>query len=271
VLFVLDSSVNWSSTLGTNDCGAAVSANMSDDTRFAAEMCALHTVVDKIDATKVRLGLMLFNETGDNGAYVRFAIRDMTDQNKAAFKKILTTMDRSAGGSGDGSGSNTPWARTMFEAFKYFGGYTDPPNATKNVAGSPVSNIAFGVTAFAGGNTNSTGTKKRDYRNNNTVGAASWAKADDNNAFDKLASDTYISPITDLNQCGKNFVIFIANGNPGTGADDTTSPAKMTPTGGVMDVIHVLAQGDPDGGYRDSTRRSSTRWPNSSSRRTSRR
>ena len=239
VLFVLDSSVNWSSTLGTNDCGAAVAANMNDDSRFAAEMCALYRVVDKIDPNKVRMGLMLFNETGDNGAYVRFAIRDMTTQNKDAFKKILTTMDRSAGGTGDGSGSNTPWARTMFEAFKYFGGYTDPPNATKNVAGSPVSNIAFGVTAFAGGNTNNTGTKKRDYRNNSTTGSASWAKADDNNAFEKLASDTYISPITELNQCGRNFIVFIANGNPGTGADDTTSPAKMTPTGGVMDVIHV--------------------------------
>jgi type IV pilus assembly protein PilY1 len=250
ILFVIDSSVNWSSSFGTNVCGTAtppVAANMAEDTRFAAEMCALYTVVDKLDGAKVavRMGLMLFTETGDNGAYVRFALRDMNDTNKTAFKKILTNMNRSAGGSGDGSGSNTPWARSMYEAFKYFGGYTDPPNATKNVAGTPVSNIAFGNTAFAGGNANNTGAKKRDYRNNSTLGSAAWAGATDAaingglNAFDKLASDTYISPITLENQCAKNFIVFIANGNPGTGADDTTSPAKMSPTGGVMDTIHV--------------------------------
>ena len=237
VLFIIDNSVNWSSTLSKNDCGAAVSANMNDDTRFAAAMCALYTVIGGLDETKVRVGMMLFNETGDNGAYIRFGIRDMTPTNKAAFQKILKNMDRSAGGTGDGSGSNTPWARAMYEAFKYFGGYTDPANATKNqkCSGCTDSATTFGPEAFAG---LSTGATKRDYAKNNTVGSASWAGADDAAAplFNKVSS-TYTGPITPANICAKNFVIFLANGNPGTGADDSNSPAKISSVGGVMDNI----------------------------------
>ncbi|MBC8023733.1 MAG: hypothetical protein H7Y14_11470 [Burkholderiales bacterium] len=245
ILVVIDNSANWSSTLSTNACASTPGGNMNENTMFAAEMCALYKVVGGLN-DKVRVGLMMFTEGGDNGAYVRFAIRDMNDTNKKALQDILTKMDRSTG-TGDGTGANQPYARTMFEAFKYFGGHTDPANATKaNPNGqTPVSNIAFGPTAFTGGFSNSTGTKKRDYKNNSTVGSAAKAGADVNVALGGINENDYISPITETNICAKNFIVFISNGNPGTGADDSTNPAKMTPTGGVMDTIKVSRKAIP--------------------------
>src|SRR5437868_6670697 len=69
VLIILDNSSNWSSTLGPNACDG-------NNTKFAAEICALSQLVLGLD-DNVRLGLMMFAETGENGGYVRFAARDM--------------------------------------------------------------------------------------------------------------------------------------------------------------------------------------------------
>src|SRR5256885_6663965 len=88
VLIILDNSSNWSSTLGANPCDTGVAAgNMHDNTKFAAEVCALNIVlngsggglapsvspvVPPLPLNTVRIGLMMFAENGDNGAYVRF-------------------------------------------------------------------------------------------------------------------------------------------------------------------------------------------------------
>src|SRR6186997_3108392 len=74
VLIVLDSSSNWNATLSPNVCNTG---NMADNTKFAAEVCALRTVINVLPE-RMRLGLMMFAETGANGAYVRYAIRNMT-------------------------------------------------------------------------------------------------------------------------------------------------------------------------------------------------
>ena len=81
-------------------------------------------------------------ETGTNGAYVRFAVRNMTAQNKTALRDMLANWVANGSGT-DNSGSNQPYGKTMFEAFKYFGG--------GGTSRAPQGPTGFGPVAFAGG------------------------------------------------------------------------------------------------------------------------
>jgi type IV pilus assembly protein PilY1 len=224
ILILLDNSSNWSATLGNNSCMTTPGGNMNANTKFAAEMCALYKVVGNLDQN-VRLGLMMFTESGDAGAYVRFGIRDMNATNKLALRNMLTGFISNGSGT-DNSGSSQPYAKAMMEVFKYFGGYTSPAHATDNVAGSPLDKTHFGPLAFAGGADN--GSVRRDYRNNNTPAnrAAAFYAADVNYALDSNSQNSYTNPIVDI--CAKNFLIFISNGNPSTGGDSGTNPARDT-------------------------------------------
>ena len=232
ILIVLDNSSNWSATLGNNACMSTatppgVGGNMNANTKFAAEMCALYTVAGTL-TDGVRMGLMMFTESGDAGAYVRFGMRDMNLTNRTAFRNML--LGFIANGSGtDNAGSSQPYAKAMMEVFKYFGGYTCPAQATTNVAACGTGTndkTHFGMAAFAGGADNNAA--RRDYRNNNTPAnrAAAYYGADDFNALSSSSQNTYTNPIVD--SCAKNFVIFISNGNPSTGGDSGTNPARDT-------------------------------------------
>src|SRR5690242_10021545 len=75
VLIIIDNSSNWSSSLTAS---ASCTAAGYPGTKFGAEMCALNNVIAGLNSN-MRIGLMMFAESGNNGAYVRFGIRDMTD------------------------------------------------------------------------------------------------------------------------------------------------------------------------------------------------
>ena len=66
VLIVIDSSSNWNAILSPNPCNTG---NMANTTKFAAEVCALRTVINVLPE-RMRLGVMMFNESGNNGSYV---------------------------------------------------------------------------------------------------------------------------------------------------------------------------------------------------------
>src|SRR5689334_14271665 len=225
VLIVLDSSSNWSATLTANSCNTG---NMANSLKFGAEVCALTTVMGAIDQN-VRVGLMMFAETGTNGGYIRYAIRDMNTANKTAFSDMLKNLVSNGSGT-DNSGSNQPYGKVMFEAFKYFGG----GGTTK----TPQDTTHYGPFSFAGGGaSNPTGGKRRDYFGNTSgatnvatdnraaqrYGASTTAGAGGVNAFANSSTDTYNNPITDV--CAKNFIVFISNGNPSTGGDAGTPTA----------------------------------------------
>ena len=235
ILIILDNSSNWSATLGNNSCMSTatppgIGGNMDANTKFAAEMCALYKVVATLSAD-VRMGLMMFTESGNAGAYVRFALRDMNDTNKDALQRMLRGMISNGSGT-DNAGSSQPYAKAMMEAFKYYGGYTSPAHATDDVAGSPIDKTHFGPAAFAGGADN--GSVRRDYRNNNTpanraaayYGAQQIVGSGNDNALATNSANDYTNPIVDV--CAKNFVVFISNGNPSTGGDSGTNPARDT-------------------------------------------
>lgn len=209
IMIVIDNSSNWSGTFSNT-----ATACTADNTKFCNEVLALKTVVGNLSSS-INVGLAMFAETGTNGAYVRFAARPMNATNKTKLISILNGLIRN-GANTDSSGSNQPYGYAMFEMFKYFGGYTNPANASTvaNTAGSPIAANGFGITAYAGGASNNSGTYRRDFAGNARTDSAGSLVG---NAFNNASSNNYISPIADA--CQKNFVIFISNGNPSVGGD----------------------------------------------------
>jgi type IV pilus assembly protein PilY1 len=206
VLVFIDNSANWSSA--SQHWAGGVKQGQS-------ELRALRTVVGEL-TDSINLGLMLFTPgSGSNkdGSYVRYHIRQMLAGNKAALQELI----------GDGScvdGSNslngtpnclfknfdtstekvgtakTNYSSGFFDAFKYFGGFTNPANAQTGIAGSPVDSSHFGPERYAG-----------------DPDAKSDPTAYLNGMTDALKR-VYQSPIDVNNGCTKNYIIFIGNGFP---------------------------------------------------------
>lgn len=187
VLIILDNSANWSSAF---DGG----------TKFSAEMATLKNVVGNLN-TNVNVGLMTFAETGPGTsnpktAYVRYAVRNMTADNKSALQSMFSALNIN-----NDKSNNAPYGFALFEAFKYFGGggSVQAPQNAEN----------FGPTAFGG-----FGQPKRDYSGNSVANTAGSIAG---NAFSSASSSSYVSPVSDA--CQKSYVIIISNGLPQSGAD----------------------------------------------------
>jgi type IV pilus assembly protein PilY1 len=212
VLVVIDNSANWS----RNDQGwADPNGLISPFKQGQSELRALRTVIGDLNDT-INFGLMLFTPgaTGSKvptgpGGYVRFHVRQMTAGNKIAFQELIGPDSGCADGANSLNGtpncifknfsggeqvgtSFTDYSATLFEGFKYFGGYTSPANAQTNVAGSPVDASHFGALRYAG---------------------APEPKSDPG-AYGDTGKVTYTPPIDANNSCVKNYVIFIGNGFP---------------------------------------------------------
>lgn len=150
VLIIIDNSANWSSASQQWPGGFK---------QGQSELRALRTVAGELTA-KINFGMMMFTEgSGSNapGGYVRFHVRPMTDVNKQAFQELIGADS----GCIDGPNSlnltpnciyknfdtakektgtaKTNYSATLFEAFKYFGGYTSPALAHSDTPGSEAS------------------------------------------------------------------------------------------------------------------------------------
>ncbi len=207
VLIIIDNSANWS---------AANQHWPGGIKQGESELRSLRTVVGEL-TDSVNVGLMMFTEgqgSDKNGAYPRFAMRQMTAGNKAALQELLGTTSCTDGLNSLNGTDNclvknfdrpdektgtakTDYSAAMFEAFKYFGGYTSPANAKNDVAGSPVSPSQFGPLRYAGTPSTLVPRKRDPFAYNPTS-----------------QIDTYNPPITALNSCAKNYIIFIGNGFP---------------------------------------------------------
>ena len=109
VLIIMDNSANWSST-------------MTGGTKFSVEKSALTTLFNGLTADQVRIGLMMFTETGKgnsgpDGGYVRYAVETMNTTNLNALKTVINGLDEN---NDKGNGSNN--ALAMHEAYLYFNG-----------------------------------------------------------------------------------------------------------------------------------------------------
>lgn len=197
VLIILDNTANWSSSF--NDERDALIALLDDTSGLAADK-------------NFRLGLMLFTETGKgnntvDGAYVRAALRLMTEDNRAKYKNLLNSIDI-----GDDKGNAGKASLAMEEAYLYFSG------------GKP----------FAGN-----GKAKTDYTGNTLGTAASKVVyALDGNALASKDATAYNKILS--NGCAKNFIIYISNNAAQDNQNDTDqSTAALKAAGGDTTEITV--------------------------------
>ena len=187
VLIILDNTANW-------------------NTPFAAEKAALVSVVNGLTVDRFRVGLMMFTETGggnsgNDGAYVRSAIRPMTAANKAKLTAVVGNLhilnDKSNGGK---------IGKSIEEAYLYFKGGT--PHAGNNKS-------------------------KTDYTGNTTGSAqdnAMYALA--GNALGSKAGTSYTSPIVS-GSCARSYIIYISNGPAQDSSSDIAQASNaLTAAGG---------------------------------------
>ena len=205
ILIIIDNSANW----------AAANQHWPGGVKQGqSELRSLKTVVGEATVS-LNLGLMLLTAgTGagnKDGAYVRYAIQQMTAGNKAALQELIgdgTCINGanslngtpncifnnfSSGTLNESVGTNVDYSATLFEAFKYFGGFTSPAHAHDDVAGTPVDASHFGPLRYSG---------NPDSRSDPAAFLPSTQRT------------TYKPPISSLNSCAKNYVIFIGNGFP---------------------------------------------------------
>lgn len=191
VLIILDNTANW-------------------NTAFTNEMAALSSVVSGLDEDKFRVGLMMFTETGggnsgNDGAYVRAAVRLMTSDAKTKYVNLVNSLhitdDKSNGGK---------IGKSMWEAYLYFSGGTPHAGNNKNktdyignTSGSAASNAIYALTG--------------------TLDAATSLIVNGNALASKSAT-TYIDPI--VSGCAKNFIIYISNGAAQDNNSDTTASSS---------------------------------------------
>lgn len=211
VLVIIDNSANWNAA-SQHWVGAG---GESPFKQGQSELRALRTVAGEL-TDKVNLGLMMFTPgQGSNadGGYVRFHVRQMTPANKTGLQDLIGTATcidganslngtpncifKNFSGAEQAATSDTDYGASLFEAFKYFGGYTSPAHAQDDVAGTPIDTAAgpsathFGPVRFGG---------NPDIKT-------------DRYAFTSPFT-TYGPPLSAANSCAKNYVIFIGNGFP---------------------------------------------------------
>lgn len=193
VLIVLDNTSNWSQQAQHWPGGIM---------QGQSEVNAIKTVIATL-GSDVNVGLLEYvtgSGGGNDGGYIRQAIVPMTASSISAFQTKLTTIYNNINDTTEKVNSSMPYGNLLFDAFKYFGGFTSPAHATDNVAGSPTDSTHFGPAAYA------------------ASGKVPSTLADP--AGYSSAYTTFSSPISSSNSCAKNYIIFIGNGFPNS--DDAT-------------------------------------------------
>lgn len=201
VLIVLDNTANW-------------------NTAFTNEMAALVSVVSDLPADKFRLGLMMFTETGsgnsgNDGAYVRAAVRLMNSTNKPKYQALVSGLGQTAD-----KGNAGKVGKAMEEAYLYYAG----------------------LAPHAGNNKN-----KTDYTGNTSGTASSNAiYALAGNSLASKAGTPYLSPVV-TGSCAKNYIIYISNGAAQDSASDISqATAALTAVGGSTTAIPISPSGSQD-------------------------
>jgi type IV pilus assembly protein PilY1 len=211
VLVIIDNSANWNAA-SQHWVGAG---GESPFKQGQSELRALRTVAGELN-DKVNLGLMLFTPgqgANADGGYVRFHMRQMTPVNKSGLQDLIGTatctdgpnsvngtpncMFKNFSGAEQAATADTDYSATLFEVFKYFGGFTSPAHAHDDIGGTPVDTVAgqsathFGPVRYAGNPDPKT----------------------DSAAF-SVPFNTYSPPTLAGAACAKNYIIYIGNGFP---------------------------------------------------------
>jgi type IV pilus assembly protein PilY1 len=209
VLIILDNTGNWSSP-------------------FSNEMAALSSLFTALPPNKFRVGLMMFTETGsgdtgNDGAYVRAAIRTMDSTNLARYAAMVNGFNVV-----NDKGNAGKSALSMVEAYRYFS------------AGTP----------YAGNKKNKTDYTGNVYNPNpaelgNQLAASRVVWATTGNALSSKEGSSYNNPI--VSGCAKNYIIYISNGAAqDSNATTTAATSALTFAGGSTTAIPLNPAGSQD-------------------------
>ncbi|MEK6245195.1 MAG: PilC/PilY family type IV pilus protein [Pseudomonadota bacterium] len=240
VLIFLDNSANWNSNAQHWPTPAGQSGVFKQG---QSELRAIRTILDELNVNaatpSVNLGLMMFRAGSPDGAIVRFGIRTMNTVNIAAFKELIGPDSGCVAGNNSLASNGTPncilqnfsggsdiemvnsastsYSAGLFDAYKYFGGFTSPAYAQADTQPPSALNDSthYGKQRYFGGASVS------------RMDAAAYTTV----VTDK---DTYVSPID--SPCAKNYIVFIGNGFPSQDTGGTlirnvsTGNPVVTPT-----------------------------------------
>jgi len=210
VLIILDNTGNWSAP-------------------FINEKAALVSVFNSLPANKFRVGLMMFTETGsgnsgNDGAYVRGAIRLMDATNQSLYASMINSFDDENDRSNSGKAG-----KTMAEAYYYFAGLA--PYAGNNKNKTDYTGNAYNPNPAALGA--SLASSRAVWAINNSTGT---------NALPSKAGTPYNSPI--VNGCAKNFIIWISNGAAqDSNSDISAATTLLANAGGNTIAIPISPSG----------------------------
>jgi len=261
VLIILDNSANWSSA--NQNWPDGIKQGQAELQALNTVIGGLKVNTD--GTATINVGLMMFTEgTGGgniDGGYIRFAIRPMTNgmkddvpdptipDNIKAFQDLVgdatctynaITNTNSVNGTPNciygrydkteeqvGSGK-ADYTAAMFEAFKYFGGWTFPDDvkAVPQFAltpGNPQSATEFGPFRYAGN------LSKSDY----------VARLDPAAFKDPGTWSEYNPPIDADNNCANNYIIFIGNGYVTNSTAKVAADKTMMKDGLKGDPTHL--------------------------------
>jgi len=213
VLIVLDNSSNWaannqgwpSDPAAPDACGSNCNSKQG-----YYELKAIRTVISGLptDASgnvAMNIGLMMYNKASAtrSGGYVRYHMQQMTAANRTLFidelNQIISNFNSETGP------QSGQYGALLFDAFKYFGGHTNPDAVSSNPADPPAPSV------------------NPTYAGIPVFGIEYWgSKAADE--FDAAAySGANYNPVA-ASPCGKNFIVLIGNGFP---APDDNSSSNM--------------------------------------------
>ncbi|MDO8719371.1 MAG: PilC/PilY family type IV pilus protein [Polaromonas sp.] len=240
VLFFIDNTANWNANDQAWDVGEVTAkCNLLQDpakstcigyvtqifgsntklTQGRVELRALRLVLNELVCKtgakiKVNAGIMLLNDAGsvDSSSvvsgYIRHRITRLDSNQCAVVLKDLDDVDSKI--SAFTGPASAEYGTALYEAFKYFGGWTNPAGSLTATAGSPTGATGFGPIRYS-----------------------TSIDQEDPAAFTNSSKTTYLSPIGGTAVCGKNYIVLIGNKFPNDeyGTDTNVSP---NPTNKLM-------------------------------------
>lgn len=242
VLFFLDNSSNWSANSQawavadvTSKCNAYAEPKRSVCLGYVADIfgtdtslkqgqvelralrLVLNDLVCKTGAKlKANVGLMLFNTSGTPDSpsgisgYLRQRIAPLSSTQCTTLLNDLSLIDSQITSPDFKGPSAAEYGAPLYEAFKYFGGFTNPAGAKSATPGTPTDATHFGPVRYG-------------YK----------TALEDPLAFQDAARTTYQSPISSDFGCGKNFIVLVGNTWPNQEYGSNTNAAP-NPTNLLM-------------------------------------
>jgi len=232
IIFVLDNTANWSRQANGWPSG----------TQGAAEMNAIASVVDGLEKP-VNIGLMMFttktntsNNSGPDGAYVRYAARSMLNSDGSqttgneAIQDLAAQMVSNINSTGE-KVANTQGiiANAMYESWLYITGQNSWAGMDKSADYDENTNTGNGVNQIY-----------PPFRIDNDLGG--WA-------YRSGARNARYNP-PPLSGCGNTYIVFIGNNRQGGGTGSFPNPGATAPSVTTLDQYNYTTAA---GGYYQGT------------------